>query len=224
MKKLFLLLLPGMLLLAGSAEAQLQKGVKYWGATINFRGEFFHDMEDGSNVHNRKTSNPSVMPEAQIGWFVSGKTMLGVGLRYSLSYQKDDQSPLDYEVRSFGQSLQLLPFIRQYYTLNDRWAIFVHGELGPTYSWSKTKNGGLIPSTSKSDYWQYGLSVKPGVVYTFPNKKWSIEAYTNFLALNFNYQPSYDGADRQFKFGTGLTTSFPSYFSLRIARYIQPKN
>ncbi|SEI44019.1 Opacity protein [Dyadobacter sp. SG02] len=224
MKKLFLLLLPGMMLLAGSAEAQFQKGVKYWGATINFRGEFSRHTDEYDGLDMRKTSNPTVTPEAQLGWFVSGKTMLGVGLKYSLNYQKDDQSPLDYEVRAFNQSLQLLPFIRQYYTLNDRWSIFIHGELGPAYSWSKTKNGGLVPSTSKSDYWQYGLNVKPGVVYTFPNKKWSLEAYTNFLALNFNYLPSRPDADRQFNFRTGLTTDFPSYFSLRIARYIQPKN
>lgn len=224
MKKLFLLLLPGLLLLAGSAKAQFERGTKYWGATVNFSGQLSRDENEFDDTDVSKTSNPIIKPEAQLGWFVSRKTMLGLGLRYGLNFQKTDYKPADYDYRSFNQSLQLLPFIRQYYGLNDRWAIFIHGELGPNYSWSKIKNGGLSPSTEKSDYWQYGLAVKPGVVYTFPNKKWSLEAYTNFLSLNFNYLPAKDGRNRQFDFSTGLSSGFPSYFSLRIARFIQPKN
>jgi hypothetical protein len=224
MKRLFLLLLPGALLLAGNAEAQLQKGTKYWGATVNFSGEFQRSENKFDESYGSKTGNPTISPEAQIGWFVSGKTMLGVGLSYSLNYNKVDYRPNDNYNKTLNQSLHLLPFIRQYYTLGDRWALFIHGELGPRYSWSKNKTGGLMPSTTKSDYWQYGLSVKPGVVYTFPNKKWSIEAYTNFLSFNFSYMPYPDDHGREFNFGTGLNTNFPSYFSLRIARYIKPKN
>jgi len=224
MKKLFLLLLPGLMLLAGSAEAQLQKGMRYWGGTINFNGGFSRSENEFDKSDRTKSSNPTVYPELQVGWFVSGKTMLGVGLRYGLEYQKNDQQPFDYYNKQLQQSIQLLPFIRHYYSLNERWSIFIHGELAPAYSWTKYKTGGLIPTTTKDDYWQYRLSIKPGVVYTFPNKKWSIEAYTNFLSLNFRYLPYPDDGGREFSFETGLNTNFPSYFSLRIARYIQPKN
>jgi hypothetical protein len=225
MKKLFLLLLPTVLLLAGNAEAQWQKGTKYWGATINFDGEFQRNENKYDKSDRTKTSNPAISPEAQLGWFVSGKTMLGIGLKYGFDFEKNDQRTLDNFTTDLRQSLKLLPFIRQYYALDDRWAVFIHGELGPQYSWSKHKNKGFIPSTSKSDYWQYGLSVKPGVVYTFPNKKWSVEAYTNFLSLDLNYLPfPDDDGGRQIQFATGFSTNFPAYFSLRIARYIQSKN
>jgi hypothetical protein len=224
MKKRFLLLLPGMLFLAGSAEAQFEKGAKYWGATISFDGEFSRSENEFDKSEVTKNGNPTIAPEAQLGWFISRKTMLGVGLKYGLDYQKNDQRPGDFYNKNLRQSLQLLPFIRQYYSLGDRWSLLIHGELGPQYTWSKNKNGGLYPSTSKSDHWQYGLAVKPGVVYTFPNKKWSIEAYTNFLSFNFSYVPYPDDGGREFQFGTGFNTNFPSYFSIRIARYIQPKN
>ncbi|ACT96097.1 hypothetical protein Dfer_4896 [Dyadobacter fermentans DSM 18053] len=222
MKKLFLLLLPALALGAGSAHAQLQKGMKYWGATVNFSGEFSRDEVPAYDNEVNKTSRPAISPEAQLGWFVSDKVMLGVGLRYGLTYQKTAIKSSDFESRSLSQNLQLLPFIRRYFSMNDRWAIFIHGELGPNYSWSKVINKSI--DTDKNDYWQYGLTVKPGVVYTFPNKKWSVEAYTNFLSLGFNYFPFPRDNGREITVSSGLNTNFPSYFSLRIARYIQPKN
>lgn len=224
MKKLFLLLLPGMVFLAGNAEAQLQKGTRYWGGTVNFSGEFFRYENEYDQNDVSKSSRPSIAPEAQVGWFVSNKTMLGIGARYGVSYQKTVEESSGYKSRSVNQSLQILPFIRQYYGIGDRWAIFIHGELGPNYSWSKVKYDGASIEKEKNDYWQYGLALKPGVVYTFPNKKWSVEAYTNFLSLNFNYFPYPDDHGREFRVTSGLNTGFPSYFSLRIARFIQPKN
>lgn len=224
MKKLFPLLLPGMLLLAGSAEAQLQKGTRYWGGTISFNGTLNHNRDKFDKDNVSKTRRPIISPEAQLGWFVSDKVMLGVGLRYSIQQEKTVYEPSGYKNSTLGQSLQLLPFIRRYYSLGDRWALFIHGELAPSYSWGKSKSENVITETDKRDLWQYGLAVKPGVVYTFPNKKWSVEAYTNFLSLSFNYLPFPEDDGRQFTVDSGFGTGFPSYFSLRIARHLQLKN
>jgi len=224
MKKLFLLLLPGMLLLAGHAKAQLQKGTKYWGGTISFNGTLHRNQDKFDKDNVSKIRKPIISPEAQLGWFVSDKVMLGVGLRYSIQQEKTIYEPSGYKNSTLSQSLQLLPFIRRYYSLGDRWALFIHGELAPNYSWWKSKSEDITTVTDKSDIWQYGLAVKPGVVYTFPNKKWSVEAYTNFLSLNFNYMPFPEDHGRQFNVDSGIDTGFPSYFSFRIARHLQTKN
>lgn len=80
--------------------------------------------------------------------------MLGVGARYSF-YRTSDRQEIpgtpnaNRDVTGLNQSVAILPFIRKYKSLNERWAIFIHSEIGPTYSWRKYKNTGSTQSEDK---------------------------------------------------------------------------
>ena len=225
MKKLLLLGMIGGLVGWLPARAQVLDGARYWGGTINIEGS----SEKENGISSRTTGQHTISPELQWGKFVNPTVMLGVGLRYSL-YQTIDQQEIPgtptihRDVIGLHQSIAILPFIRKYKSLNDRWAIFLHGEIGPSYNWSKFKNNGSSSSDDKNHNWQYELNVKPGLVYFFPRKKVAIEGYADVLSFSAKYSPYSDNTGRGISLSTGLSTSFPNYFTIRIAKYIATGN
>lgn len=219
MKKIFIMSLLGAICLAGEVHAQLPKGTKYWGATINLTGETSKTKNEDNTHETFKTNSHSIGPEVQCGVFVTNSTMIGLGLRYNVQLSKTRNDDLNYKWSYTNQSFDLLPFVRKYKSLGERWSVFLHGEIGPGYAWSKTTIKGTNASEDKGDVWYYRVNIKPGVVYTFPKKKWSVEAYTNLLSLDARYFP-HSGVARQFYLGTAFSSGFPSYFSLRLAKYI----
>lgn len=224
MKKL---LLWGILFgLSGWVPTQAQKGATYWGGTVSFSGKqeknrlIFHQLQhEGQHI---------LSPEIQWGKFVNSSTIIGLGLVYNFSWLKNTREPTGsltkYQNRSIHQSLELLPFVRKYKFLNERWAVFLHGEVGPTYGWNNVKSVTDQEFLSKGNYWIYSLSIKPGLVYSFPGKRISIEGYANILSLQASYSSLQVEANqsRQFNFSTFLSTGFPNAFELRLAKNINP--
>ncbi len=226
MKKLILL---GMLVgLIGwlPARAQVQDGATYWGGTVKLDG----DARSSRDVFSTSTSNSSrhsITPELQWGKFINATTMIGLGTRYSFTWNKNESgitsAPSQSRSSGSSQSVSLLPFLRKYKPLGERWAVFLHAELGPTYNWRNSKSTFSGPSPDKGHNWQYELSVKPGVVYFFPKKNLAIEGYADILSLGATYTDFEEDNGRQFVFSTGFSTSFPSYFTIRIAKYLPTK-
>lgn len=225
MKKLFLW---GILVgLSGWVPAHAQKGTTYWGGTVNFSGKT--SDEENANGNGIKNNNQhTVSPEIQWGKFVNSSTVVGLGLVYNFNWSKNtDESAsgaIRYQNRSIDQTVEILPFVRKYKFLNERWAVFLHSEVGPTYGWKNAKNLSNTEYNTKGSYWVYALNVKPGLVYSFPGKKISIEGYANILSLRASYSPlkAEVGQSQYFNFSTFLSTSFPSAFELRLAKNINP--
>ena len=208
-----------------TAQAQLQKGTKYLGGTVSFNGTTSESHLVNQKSDSQGSNQHTIIPELQFGYFVNSTTMIGLGLQYNLLWYNTRSSLPEVKNTSVLQSWQLSPFIRKYKTFGNRWAVFLHGEVGPSYQLDKYKIKGDNPYESKGDYWKYRLSVKPGIVYTFPKKTWAVEAYANVLSLDFTYLPVTSGTSsaRQIILTSGLSTSFPTYFTLRIAKYIPSK-
>jgi len=228
MKKLFLW---GILVsLSGwiPAQAQAQKGTTYWGGTVGFNGQIGRSHPFGFDSKQNYGSH-AIAPEVQWGKFANPTTVWGLGSRYNLSWSSNkftnSQTNSSYKGRFQRQSLAVLPFVRKYKFLGERWAVFLHTELGPTYTWEKAKNTGGVEPTRKMDYWRYSLSVYPGLVYFFPGKKISLEGYANILYLETAFTPLRSEIDqpRQFSFTTGFSTDFPGYFTLRLTKNISSK-
>ena len=228
MKKLLLLAMLGGLLGWLPSRTRAQDRTTYWGGTITLNG----DVRSSRAVFSSSASNKSrhsIAPELQWGRFINTTTMIGLGSRYSFTWNKGESgspsTPSQNRNSGISQSIALLPFIRKYKPLGERWAVFLHAELGPTYNWRNSKSmfPGWGSSPDKGHNWQYELSVKPGVVYFLPKNNLAIEGYANILSLGATYTDLENDNGRQFIFSTGLSTSFPSYFTIRIAKYIPRK-
>lgn len=212
------------------ARAQVRDSVRYWGGTVNLNGNTEKSRANIGSSNNRTNSSHSITPELQWGKFVSPTTMVGLGARYGFSWDRSKletpSSPgsgsKDITVR---QSVALLPFIRKYKPLGEHWAVFLHAEVGPTYNWRnyKFKSNYSNPDPQKSHNWQYELGVKPGLVYFIPKRSLAIEGYANVLSLSASYNDFEKDGGGQFLFATRLSTGFPSYFTVRIAKYLAPK-
>lgn len=215
MKKLLFLGLISLFYLSIPASAQFEKGSRYWGGTIRLNGTTGQSKSTGIINNSTKDVEHDISPEMQWGYFVKKKTMFGLGLRYSLQLISSTTN----DVKESGniQSLYFLPFMRNYKALNENWAIFLHTELGPGYS--RTKEDDFPSST----YWRYGASIRPGIVYSLPSKKLAIEAYANVISLESSYWPRRDSRGGRFELTTGITSAFPTYFTLRLAKYISTK-
>ncbi len=232
MKRLFLLTMLGGLLGWPPAQAQVRDSTRYWGGTVNLNGNTEKSSANNTGGSNDRTnSSHSITPEIQWGKFINPTTMIGLGVRYGFNWDRSkSEAPSspgsgskDITVR---QSVALLPFIRKYRPLGERWAVFLHAEVGPTYNWQKYKfkSNYSNPDPQKIHNWQYELGVKPGLVYFIPKRSLAIEGYANVLSLSASYNSFGENSGRQFLFATGLSTNFPSYFTIRISRYLSPKN
>jgi hypothetical protein len=207
------------IILAIPTYAQLQKGTRYVGGTISFRGS--GGKYEGINYpESGKTRLNIISPELQYGYFVNKSTMIGLGLKYNVQFFRaisNSGLQKDFDV---DQIVQLLPFIRRYIRLSDRWHIFVHGEVGSGYHWFRGETTGSMTNTNRDHFWQHNVSIKPGVTYVFTKSAWSIEGYTNFLSLNAQYVPYKSGRLHDFTASSGISTDFPSYFTIRVAKYL----
>lgn len=203
------------LYLVSPAVAQFEKGDQYWGGTIRFNGESSQTKVTGNVTTDRKDVEHEIAPEIQWGTFVKKNTMFGLGLRYNL--QLTSSTINDVKQSGNVQSLYFLPFMRNYKSLSENWAIFLHTELSPGFT---RTSGEDLPSTT---HWRYGASLRPGIVYSLPSKKLSIEAYANLLSLETNYHPIKGKGGGYFTLNAGITSAIPTYFTLRIAKHIFTK-
>ncbi|KAA0989551.1 hypothetical protein [Dyadobacter aurulentus] len=226
MRQLLLFALLGTWFLVGNAYGQIQKGTGYVGGTISFDGETSRSKEIADPLNSARNTRHGIAPEIQFGKMIGERTMLGLGVRYNMNWNRTKYDETDISSSQISQGIALLPFIRQYKSLgSSNWSVFLHGELGPQFQWiKKTNTQGSTPETERRDFWQYGLSVKPGIAYVSRKNGWAIEGYADILSLSANYVPSKNEAPSVFTLQTGIATSFPNVITLRVAKYIFPKN
>ncbi|GHB56315.1 hypothetical protein [Persicitalea jodogahamensis] len=227
MKKLLLLGIISCFASPPVAWAQVQDGTRYWGGTINIEGATSSSRDSYSSMTSSDNQH-TISPELQWGKFVNPTTMVGLGAQYSFSWHKHTfgitSAPNSSTSQSAtSQSIGILPFVRKYKSVGERWAVFLHAEIGPSYIWNKSKTTPANPFADNSHNWKYELGVKPGLVYFFPKNNLAIEGYANVLSFYTEYTDFEQDSGRRLQFSTGLSTSFPSYFTIRIAKYLIPK-
>lgn len=220
MKKLFLLLLPGMLL-AGEAEAQLQKGTTHFGATISGDGSGAKSKTSPSPAQNTSTtSSHNISPSIQAGWMIRDNRMFGLRLISGITLRNtkfEDIGSLYRSTDNFS-SLGLSPFIRQYKPINSKWALFLQSGVEGSYFWSKYKMNDV---TEKENGYRVGLYVLPGITY-WVSQRFAIESDLRLLSLAVNYTDFKDL--NTFSFNAGVTSGINSYFGVRAAWYFQKSN
>lgn len=221
MKKLFLLLLPGMLFLAGKAEAQLQKGTTHFGATISAAGEgTLSESSSGPVEYSNKSNLHGISPSLQSGWMIRDNRMFGFRLTSGISLRStkfEGSDPLNHFIDN-SYSLSLSPFIRHYKPINSKWALFLQSGVEGSYIWSKTKVDGAV---EKEDGYRIGLYVLPGITYWI-SLRFAIESDLRLLSLAANYSDLNDS--KTFNFNAGITSGIDSYFGVRAAWYLQKSN
>ncbi|SDE99766.1 hypothetical protein SAMN04487996_108159 [Dyadobacter soli] len=217
MKKTLLLLLPGLMLLAGTAEAQFEKGTAHWGATISAEGTETHTK---GNSTDYKNGNHSVSPSIQAGWLIKDNRMFGLRLTSTIGLSNskiEGSGPLNHFADN-TYSLRLSPFIRHYKTLNPKWALFLQTGVEGAYIWSVKE---VDDFTEKNNGYEAGLYVFPGISYRI-SPRFALETDLQLLSLNVGYS-NFEKSEG-FNFNAGITSGIGSYFGVRAAWYLQKSN
>ncbi|PSL28679.1 hypothetical protein [Dyadobacter jiangsuensis] len=220
MKKLFLLLLPGMLFLAGRAEAQLQKGTAHFGATISADGSAMKS-KGLSSAHQTKGSNNmhNISPSVQTGWMIRDNRMFGFEVNSYFAWRKiTSKSTSDYKYIDNYSSVGLSPFIRHYKPINSKWALFLQSGVDGAYMWTKKEDSGI---TKKDNGFAAGVSAHPGIVY-WVSPRFAIESDLQLLSLRLAYTDF--NSSKNFNFKAGITSGIGNYFGVRAAWYLQKSN
>ncbi|WP_353721596.1 hypothetical protein [Dyadobacter sp. 676] len=217
MKRLLLLFLPVILLLAGRAEAQFQKGTVHWGATISSEGtisrfESFQSIETKNNSH-------MISPSVQFGKFVRDNTMFGLRITPSFNLLNSEVTAQNTNNKFKNNSLtvNLSPFVRRYKFLSEKWAIFIQPGLNLAYLRSKASS----QDEELTNGYGGGIYVVPGIIYQI-TPRFALESDLNLLSLNLNYYHMDDWD--HFHFNAGATSGIQSYFGLRASWYLTKSN
>jgi hypothetical protein len=217
MKKLFLVGLLGAIFLAGKANAQLQKGTRHWGATINFNGD--NSRYDYAPDADYKNNILNATPSIQAGWFTKDNKMVGVRLTTSLSWFRGKNVGSGFENKSGTNlmAINLSPFIRHYKSLSPKWAIFLHSAANLAYIRSKSFTG---DDKDHDNGYSAGVYINPGISYWI-TPRFSVESDINVLSLGASY--SHYNDTNNITFNTGVTSSISQYFGIRASWYLQSK-
>jgi hypothetical protein len=218
MRKLILFSSFGILCLFGEVRAQLQKGTRYWGATIASNGEIY--SQDYQLPYKSDGSIFNIYPSLRTGWFFKENTMFGVDLSPSISFSrsKNNFSGTESKYEYNGIAVNLTPYIRKYKSLSTKWLLYVHS--GVNLNYIRTKN----TSSDESDFangYGAGLNIVPGVAYRLTPRFW-LESDISVFNLNLSYLNFND--NNRVSFQTGLRSEIQQYFTLRAAWYIQKSN
>jgi len=128
-----------------------------------------------------KTSSFNFYPMG--GYILSDDIYIGVALNLGTSKSTTPTTP-DETVTS-SMSFGLTPFARYYALRFNKFAIFGQGQLGLSFSSSKTKVGGTTTDGPKTT--TIGLNIFPGLSYDASEK---IQLYTSINVLNFGFNYS----------------------------------
>ncbi|SKB56098.1 outer membrane beta-barrel protein [Dyadobacter psychrophilus] len=218
MRKLILFSSIGILCLVGEVQAQLQKGTRYWGATISSNGEASNQKYYADYKSNAKYAN--IYPSLRTGWFFRDNTMFGVDLSPSISFSrsKNNLSGTESKYEYNGIAVNLTPYIRKYKSLSPKWLLYVHS--GVNLSYVRTKNTNSDESEFKNGYGA-GLNIVPGVAFRLTPRFW-LESDVSVFNLNLSYVNFND--NNSVNFQTGLRSDIQQYFTVRAAWYIQKSN
>lgn len=179
MNRTLLLILP-LLLLSFSGFAQLQKGNKVLGGTLNYATSNATPTDlIGLPAQTNKSNSFNISP--LIGVFVTDRTVVGFKLD---SYSYSSESTITgQEFRNEFNRFGFGPFVRRYFPVKEWVAFYGQADLG--YSFGKTKQtySSFPNQNSERSMRTLNLSASLGIAF-FPTNWMSIDLSLNPLSFS----------------------------------------
>lgn len=192
------------ILLAGFGSAQVPKGVTFIG------GQFGYSSVKDNNAGS-KTESFRIIPT--VGYFFAPNWGIAGSIGYK-SETSDSQKNISatqwQSSKDVSSAFVVIPSLRKFWVLDEKLSLF--GQLDFPLEFGKIKNeinstadGSTVSSTSESDYFSYGISLKPGIDY-FLNPRWKIVATVGEIGYSSNKKQKSSGAKNSFNFGMNLSS------------------
>ncbi|WP_345026703.1 hypothetical protein [Ravibacter arvi] len=193
-----------------TAEAQIEKGTHFLGATVQGSGYFTKLSSPGHP--NARVQQQILSLALQWGMFAKENFMFGVGLSGSLvPYRSWSDASGGSDFKQRISRYGVAPFVRWYKPVFNKLSLFVQPSIG--VDWSKTTYS--RSATEKS--FATRLMVSPGISYRV-GKRFAVEADLNIFSLGLSYNKTDTGSS--FAFSSHMSSSLPSVFGLRGAFYL----
>lgn len=179
MNQRFLLILP-LLLISFTGFAQLQKGNKILGGTLNYSTSNTTPIDPiGLPGQTGKTTSFTNSPI--LGVFVSDRTV--VGLRFDIYTFSSETTNIGQEFRNEFNRFGFGPFVRRYFPVKEWVAFYGQADLG--YSFGKTKQtySSFPNQNSERSTNTLNLSTSLGLAF-FPTNWMSVDLSMNPLSFS----------------------------------------
>ena len=174
-----------------SAFSQTEKGDNLIGGSIGFDHSTRKPLNSGNSMTSGNSKSFNVAP--RFGHFFAKN--LAVGLQVGYSENRSDSQSIYYQGSGPIQtsnsttkynSLNVIPYVRYYVDIADKFKFFGQGNFGMAFGKSKytsTYSGNNSTQTQNYKDTQYLASINPGFSF-FPSKKWAIEF--SFPLISYN--------------------------------------
>ena len=178
-----------------SLNAQL-----FIGGNVGFNASSDKTKDGGTTISNSSGYAFSFSPYA--GKFLSEKFAVGIALNVVTNTSKTGVNPETISnTSSFGFGL----FARYYAIKWNKLSLYAQGNIGPSFSASKSKTGGV--TTKGPNLTNIALSLYPGLSYDL-NDKISLQTTINLLSLGYGFtlikNDTFKEYRSNFNFGAGL--------------------
>jgi hypothetical protein len=161
-----------------------------------------NNKSDDGATSLSKSSNYSLYFSPSVGKFLSENVAIGFALDFYLS---GGTSGVTIETKNNSYAIGASPFLRYYAIKWNKFSIFGQGNIGFTFSGSRSTTEGAETDGPKDS--RYYLRIYPGLSYDI-SEKLSLETSINILSFGYNYTVSKDGTVKDkssnFNLGAGL--------------------
>ncbi len=170
-------------LITFAASAQLQKGNKILGGTINYStSTTTSDNSGAAGGQTNKTNNFNVSPS--LGFFVTDRTV--VGLMFDInSYSNESSGLTGLSFRNNSNQFGFGPFVRRYFSLKEWVAFYGQAELGFSNQKTELTYPSFPNQNSELTTKAINLSTSLGLAF-FPTNWMSVDLSIN--PLTFTHQ------------------------------------
>jgi opacity protein-like surface antigen len=188
--------------LAASAMAQTQQGSKFLGGSFNFSTQTTSSTNNGATTLGPRTNSIQLNPS--VGYFIADNLAIGAG--FSLGMDRTNSRAND--SWSGNNSIGFLPFVRYYYSLDEKVYLFSQASLGFFTGRDRANNGTTTTIGDRSNVLSFSAG---GGLALFPTPNFSIDLGVNILNMNLISTPGFGGATNNFSnIALGGNTLAPS--------------
>jgi hypothetical protein len=158
---------------------------------------------DNNGISTDKPTTTSFNLSPIVGKFLSENFAVGAALNFGFTSTKTPGSP---ETTNTSSAVGITPFLRYYAVRMDKFSIFGQGNIGFSYSSSKSKSDGVTTDGPKTT--NLFLNIVPGLSYDVSSKL-ALETTINILNFGFSDNIVKNGGNKNtttsFGLGAGLT-------------------
>lgn len=170
------------------AMAQTQSGKIFIGANLGWNNNenIYNYTNNTGQVGLRTNENSSFSIQPMIGAFVANNIALGIFVTYGNNRNKTTFPIGDYNENIKNDFLTVGPFIRKFFPLNDKFAIYGQGNLGyrrSSYNTNQESEGMTYNLHNK--YNGIMAALKPGIVF-FASKKVGVDLSVHGLQYSYS--------------------------------------